>query len=462
MRKSLIVLLLAAVLCAGGVLCAHAGVDAARDAVTLDETVLYGDKAALEGLSLRVRTQCGSHLFWDTAYLPGAEPEIGTTFAFSQRRRPEEQRYRYNGVRQSNTLQFSASSTGDLDMEDMFGLGDVLSDVASRTEPGATHREMVHLRDYYEYFPLDLQVSLPGISYRRSQGEVNRGTQEELVIQALEDFFRFPVPEELLVDIRVEKNASGGVSAVEVNAQEGADLELIPHMESLVTDTDCYIYFPGSAEKKVSLPEGCGIYRLPYAVEKGRTFVDVDALRMAFPLEHGVYMDALEVSKDESELFLITVEDEKYVLTVIDIPTMQEKQRLELFDVAAESAQYLLYQGDDFLVFCSGEEALVLVEQLPDGSYSIALSLPEGSAKLPERYRAPSIDWDGSKLAWAGFQIYENFYREKCGFYLQVYDGTGLLFSGRYDSSLDDPEPAEYSALRCSPMDVDPLIVSWG
>ena len=73
-----------------------------------------------------------------------------------------------------------------------------------------------------------------------------------------------------------------------------------------------------------------------------------------------------------------------------------------------------------------------------------------------------SLDWDGTRLAWAALQHGEAWYYEKCGFQLSVYDAAGLRFSGRYDSSLDNPGDSESYAARCTPANVGPLTVSWG
>ncbi|NLM62086.1 MAG: hypothetical protein GX193_08435, partial [Clostridiales bacterium] len=68
MRKSIIIVIMLLVLSLSGVIIAHGMVDESKDAVVLDETVLYGDKSAAEGLSVNIRVHCNNRLFWDTTY----------------------------------------------------------------------------------------------------------------------------------------------------------------------------------------------------------------------------------------------------------------------------------------------------------------------------------------------------------------------------------------------------------
>ena len=66
------------------------------------------------------------------------------------------------------------------------------------------------------------------------------------------------------------------------------------------------------------------------------------------------------------------------------------------------------------------------------------------------------LAWDGERLAVA---VNQDWY-DKCGFYLAVYDRTGLRYAGRYDHSQDAGQPEEWR-LRCRPADVVALTMEW-
>ena len=78
---------------------------------------------------------------------------------------------------------------------------------------------------------------------------------------------------------------------------------------------------------------------------------------------------------------------------------------------------------------------------------------------MPTSYNSVMC-WDGEKLAVATYKS-DAFRDISCGFWLSVYDETGPLYIGRYDSSLDLNSNVEYS-YRCRPIDSDNLYLSWG
>jgi hypothetical protein len=85
MRKSLILLLLLTVLSVGTVVLAHSRVNETADAVAIDETVLYGDKAMAEGIEIESRAVCADHMFWDVSYTVGENPAIRTVLTSRRR-----------------------------------------------------------------------------------------------------------------------------------------------------------------------------------------------------------------------------------------------------------------------------------------------------------------------------------------------------------------------------------------
>ena len=99
MRKTLIVFLALALVCAcGAAVCTHA-VAAPREDVTFDEHVFAGDPAAAAGLQVRLQAALRQNLFWDsTVRFSGRDYTADTAFRFSPVAASREQPRQYSGV----------------------------------------------------------------------------------------------------------------------------------------------------------------------------------------------------------------------------------------------------------------------------------------------------------------------------------------------------------------------------
>ena len=97
-----------------------------------------------------------------------------------------------------------------------------------------------------------------------------------------------------------------------------------------------------------------------------------------------------------------------------------------------------------------------------NGRYLHALTAPQpgdidGTFADINTYAA--MDFDGERLILADILL-ETQYRtmQTCGFCLAVYDSTGLLYYGEYDSSLSVNPNTSYYSDNCFP---ESLTVSW-
>ena len=99
MRKTLIVFLALALVCAcGAAVCTHA-VAAPREDVTFDEHVFAGDPAAAAGLQVQLQAALRQNLFWDsTVRFSGRDYTADTAFRFSPVAVSREQPRQYSGV----------------------------------------------------------------------------------------------------------------------------------------------------------------------------------------------------------------------------------------------------------------------------------------------------------------------------------------------------------------------------
>jgi hypothetical protein len=71
-------------------------VGGAKDAMAFEESVLYGDRAEADGLTVKIQSQYGHYLYWNTAYAVGGNQT--TDFHFFQNGRNYSDYIVYPGV----------------------------------------------------------------------------------------------------------------------------------------------------------------------------------------------------------------------------------------------------------------------------------------------------------------------------------------------------------------------------
>ena len=482
MRKSLIITLLLLLLSLGGIYAAHAGVNINKDEVVLDETILYGDKVTAEGLVIDIDTHCNNHLFWNTVYELGIEPQINTDFRFSQKQEYQQHERIYYGVEFgiSDSGGFSASAGIDLDNDSHFigsyfySMKDLYKDVASRTGAGQTHRESLYFKDYYDFYPLVASLDLPDYHWdmRQEIGERDQAQDDgsEPFIQAIRDYFRIPVLDDHRLEVSIAKNDEGLITEIDTSPIGDSGVSL--WTTSLVTDDACYFTFNNQAQNGELLdlsliPDGYGLYRLPLtkaAEGEKNSRISLEQMEMVYALDPQVHITELKLTEDESKLLLMTREDEAYYLTTLNAVTAQELQKLKVIDCDEDVYLWSFY-SDRFIVGFVSDGRLTVIEATDSGEYRgvFTVDTPASDAIGMPRTSNAAMSWDGERLAVAEPQLEEDMNSgryEKCGFNLSVYDESGLLYAGKYDSSLDINRSLDYS-YRCRPLDLNPIYLRW-
>lgn len=460
MRKSLTLTLLLLILAAGSFGYIHASVDERKDAVTIDETVLYGDKSIAKGITLDFNIHSNYRLFWDTSYTVGDSPKLNTTFTFSQVQRQPERPGPAFEIHLNGLHSGGSTSAGSLDMEAEH-IPLPIRDVATRTQPGKKHTEIVFVEDYYDFYPLAVEFERP------SGFAINQDT-----LNLFANYFKIPVHPKHQVDVTVEKDVAGNVYRTDLSIR---GTEVYTHATSVVTDSYCFFIFScyttdGELLDTSNIPGGYGIYRFPRHTESGVHILTADELETVFPLdakrERAI---ALETSQDRTKLLLVTEEASAYMLTVIDAITMTELQKLRIMDADIEPGPWYprfgnLYIYEDFIVPVSGSRFALLTSNAV-GRYEVqfeaSLGLDEVEGLKYIFSRGLTMDYNGEELAVAAFQ--DGYYRPRnyCSFYLAVYSDLGLAYAGHYQHSLDKSSIDEYK-LICRPLEGEPLRVTWG
>lgn len=454
MRKAAILTALLLVLSIGGVCVAALGVYEARDQVVLTETVVYGDRAVANGLTVELNITCADHLFWDTTCTLDAQIQTRTEYSFSALEVSKLRPRVYSGISLDATL------------------GSELAKLAlyNSLEPGEEKSAVIYLKDYMDYYPISVSVNLPGITQSIEGSDVpdwdlSTRTSYDALLK-IRDYFKIPVLEEECYKISVWKGEGNNGSHYSSRADSSSESDYFSMKTfSVPTGDACYFTFDahtwnGKLVDLHEIPGGYGIYRLPYQADE----VDADALEMVYPLDPETKPLGLFANEDQTRLLLHAVENGKYILTVIDLDDMTTLQKLEIAEWPKDQG-WRLYSGDGCMaVLLSREEELAVIAETDDGDYELWYMGDAWSDELggfPFQWE-PVLAFDGERLAFIGFlsDEYGNHYYYTCDFALAVYEPSGLEYYGEYGNSLDTGKDVS-SNYRCRGRDYDSLTVSW-
>ena len=475
MRKAAILLTVLLALSVGGACVAASGVYEAHDRVALTETVVYGDRAAADGLTVERRTKYSSRIFWDTTCTMDAEQTAETEYTFSASPASETRPATYNGVSLYDDL--SAGMSFDPDFaEPATGLEVAYQELFDSIGPGEEKSAVIYLKDYLDYYPIYVELDFPGTSCSTDRSVTLDGASapgtELYAMAKLRDYFKIPVLEDERISISIGRNVNGKVRSS--GSGTNADSFYL-QTYNVLTDDACYFTINthnsgGLVVDTGEIPGGYGIYRLPYEEdrhdESGQKVcgVDVDALEMVYPLDPEIELLSLSVNEEQTRLLLYAEEDGAYVLTVIDLETMDTLQKLKIAD-RTENSWWERYDEGDFTVIRLSEK-LALITVTDSGDYVLQFVCdvtPDGGPEF--WYLDADWDFDGERLAFASTleEMKEDWgwSRATCGFCLGVYDASGLLYFGEYRSSLDTGEDATYDSFYCRGCYYDPVAVRW-
>lgn len=459
MRKSIMLTLLLLVLSIGILFFVFDWVNEKKESVSVEETVLAGDKAAAGGITVTNRTTCEEHLFWDTVYQVGNELDVKTKFTFCQTRKQD------SGEATPEVYLYFNSSYGfsgnalDLEKKNEYSYMAIKPaiDVSKRTPDGETREETLCLKDYYEYYPLTMDLLIPGAEF-----EMNKDLR-----QNLEDYFRIKVPGEHKIKVSVTKDSDGNITNVDSSSIAG---ETLFFCAGTVSDSGCYVAMTladGDTGESKPLPkEVSGIHYLPFEENEGVIHPVTQEMKRVYAFENEMIRPLRLLQASDGRLLLFTGEDKSVTLSVIDSETMALVQKLELTIETADVELIEIKQYDNMIVPVFSDGSFYLLQDNVDGTYDIKMT---GSLFACEKIGQElsivnhnmMMDYDGGRLAVAFYQP-SSF--NTCSTYLMVYKQDALAYAGKYDLSCDRTVPGEQgnSTKAVHPLNFKPLRVSCG
>lgn len=433
--------------------------DAPKDQVSFTETALYGNPAAADGLTVRLDEQYRQYLHWASEIsFTDSSYASHTDYTF------EQNRYWDNDERAPCDFYLTDGISESYDLDNSTPLSAAVQALEEKVQPGTTASALLRVADYYETYPLSINITLTDMFYG-TQAAYQYGPEEDAITR-LQDFFQIPVLDDQYLELEVAKSVGGGMSVGMSSAEQGDSFNF--YIQSAATDDAFYFFFSnrtvnGAVVDTSRIPGGYGVYRLPYGrvdtdepykgQEDGWHGYDVFAeqLTCIYPVGPEAELSGLTASEDGTRLFLHTIEGEDYVLYVLDAANGAELQRIVVGPFAADDwwececgANYQFVSfPDEFFVYALTEDGMLeqvlhvtLSETERSWDYlpwystqNRAMALRDGKFVIVCNSREPRSD--------------ERDYLDiACGFAVSVYENDALQYYGVYRSTLDLANPA--------------------
>ena len=499
MKKLFVVFLLTAALMLGGFGAAFAGLRADETDVVFtpvpgmaeaaealpglprSSSPLAGTPQAVDDLHLELTAQVFDRMFWTMALTPGTQPD--TAFRLEPKRLLSGPGPGWRGQIEANVaVGFGSTISGgsfELAHESQtFGWSRVFQDLYTRAVPGTRTTEIMDLSRFYDVWPIAFDVTmgssyLPWDQYAQALDEDSgmgldpQYKEPARMIRQLTEWFRFPIEGPVLAEVSIETAPDGSPVGLDLSAQDGAlglrfwqdqaggRFYFIP--DAQYTDPEAEDPEQEHWRADYSLtPHGFGLYSLP-VYEDGDQFDPAD-LAFVMPLDPDCQVASLQADPAGERLLLLTQRAEEMRLDVLD-PARAVVESSEIIP-ASERDEWPVLRCEEDFALVSTNERFILLEQQPDGSYRIRYGWPLTFQNGFERILDMGYGENNSRLALSAdgrlamAAPLGQHYSEGCGYALLVYDDTGLLYAGGFESSLAQPGPDRYD-YQCRM--VDPL-----
>lgn len=456
MKKVLLALSLVLILAASTAAYGASAIFTTRDQVVYTEERLFGDPAALEGVTVNVRSTENYQLYWNSTFSP-AHPELQHTEyeffeveAYDRFQTGKRELWEYGG------LSLFGHPSKSLDLaevelhENPAPLAQAYRDLAKGMAPGQDASREILLKDYMEFYPLDYGMFAPEVDSFGTGIEGYEQYSEEYVCAWLENYFRIPVLEDEYCEISVRRTDGEYISGWGFGITNTGD-RFAMGTASAVTEEAAYFSFDAHSddEKLVDLsllPDGFGVYRLPFTdvslegvTGSGRVVkcVDVHNLEMICPLDPNLRLLDLTIDYQMERLMVHSIKEGTYTIIFVDMTTGAVLQKLPV--MAAEEGGLSRYQFEDFWVTMNyiTDEVAVITRDGAEG-HKVALltrGIPEGNDRT---YLYPDImAFDGQRLVMGSPEFGARWSGSGSDLYITAFDSTGLIYHSLWQSSLN-------------------------
>lgn len=364
MKRRILITALALLLALGALVTLNSSVS--RTALPIEMQVLtsLGDSSAAQGLTVDYRIALDSCLRWYTKYDP-ASGANSTDFHVTGNRNTTTVLPYYSLLGEEyNDWWIVSGLLKGRDTRDPIVSG-ILSEAASgqgrENSRGTNIMKRLYPIDYYDSYPLRLsqQSVTEGISPDNSPGYY------EDWVNIPFDKLRIPVTENdfFELEFRVDSTETGQ----QMNYVSGSGLQYVqnaftPYCAASEDGVLVTVGFPADVQPEADwAPEGFGLWYMPVRMQKvtdersgasgtvSYSFPVVAECRLVYPLDIGTQrVMLLRQSDDGAHILLVTAENDRYVLRVLDSGDYHLVRKIELCEATAHEYTETSYIYEDY------------------------------------------------------------------------------------------------------------------
>ena len=265
-----------------------------------------------------------------------------------------------------------------------------------------------------------------------------------MLSQLFQNYFKIPVPDNATILVNIFEYRDGQRDFHFGGFPEDTAF-FYPENYGFTVGNSCYFVFSETMGNDVSqIPGGWGIYRLDYTLMEKEQDIETAQLSTVYSLNPDTYVQDMVLSADGKRILLTNVRDGCTYLTVIDLTTMQTLQELQLY--SGTESPYIYVDIHDEFILSKCEDRLCVYQLLPGGTYEQRIDVDLSATGYPlglDRYD-DCVAFDGQRLAIANGLLRDVkedddriYSYPACGFTLQIFDNTGLLYYGEYGTTLE-------------------------
>ncbi len=426
MKKGFVVLIMLCFGAFGGIFFVWSSLNQNKTDIRMKERVLYGDSKEAEELVFTSQANLSNQLFWRTEHILGGQDLCKTEFTtdFSQ-----------------DIL--DVSEEAHRKAEDYFHLdwgyqgrywsdGEFIEQLVQENDISGWYTKTFRLQDEYPYYPVEIQLSL-GSLQADFGSEVSENHKKMLrqLEQELAAYFHVPIYEDTL-RLVIKADEEGDFSVYVSDATCGMSEKV--SSQCIVADQAIWFTFSSidgvsdSMTKKYldGLPEGAGVYRLPYRTEEGIPHFETDKLEQVYSISADtVFYDSV-VDENAHRILIHTQKSGKQFLSVLSSDTGACVQEIPMESIAEDETVTLRCKDGAVLIYSYNQ---LIVLDGADGKYSISLDV-DATNKLED---VVTDNWD---FAWKEGKLAILTTDNSGVYYVFVYNSNGLSYQGKYMDSL--------------------------
>lgn len=471
MKKTIIFCLASAVLAVGLISGAAAVLDSKKEAVLLDEEILYGDPAAAEDLAIDIRYELPddnynrtAHVWWDLSYRFHDGIKMTPKFNFLHDPPYRDYTWEYRGLRLETLGSYEGRYNENYWITDEFfeSIGKTLPVYNAESPQSGTIN--VDLSDHFDYIPFWFIFDYPNGVTDLTINERVVGSGYQLY-QKLNELFQIPVQKNTYVTIGFSRDQNGELEFAHTQQfgydDDGNPIDALILSSSVCTDDGIYFTISPTDQNgnRLNLSElklGYGIYHLPVTPyspddpDNDMMQPDPDNLRRVIELDPEPIDEIIHLEVDEARdrLYVLTRTSGRAALLCYDTVTYT------LLDTVKLGAAFssILYE-DGYLIICYNDNTFSVLVEKNTKHIELFRHRSHFAEAYLINYPETKIAFDGERLAIAS----PNYDKSVIDLTLAVYDADGLQFHANYSSSLQQD-----LASRWYYLDGAPMTIHWG